>query len=218
MTPNDKMKSIVFTVTTALIFFCWTKLTDLIKENLFFGIPLSAVISLGTYRLVLKLVEVVILKISLIKKWIYGNTYLEGKWIGFYIGVDEKPRFYLEYYEQDLEGVLIRGWAYNENGTFKGTWVTDKVYINKQKGTITYTYETDMINSTNRNQGLASFDFVRNNKKQAPSKMIGFSSDIFMSKKLKSFERKLNKEEIKLDDSEVLILVKEFYEEHVKFI
>lgn len=218
MANYNRLRSIVFTITTAIVFFSWTLLADFIKANLVFGVPLSMIISLGTYRLILKFVEFIVLKINVVKKCILGNAYLEGKWIGFYIGINNLPRFYIEYFEQDFESLLIRGFCYNDDGSFKGTWTSDKVYINEQKGTIAYTYETNMIDSTNKNQGLAFFDFVREDKRKAANKLVGFSSDIFVPKKLKSFERKLSKEELKLDDISILELAKEFYKESDKLI
>ena len=212
------MRSIVFTITTALLFFGWTLLADFIKLHLNFGIPLGAVISLGTYRLILNVVESVMIKSKPIKKWIFGNVYLEGKWIGVYIGVDGKPRFYVEYYEQDFDGLIIRGFSYNDDGTFKGSWISDKVFINEDNGTITYTYLTDMLHNTNKNQGLASFNFIRESKNQVPNKMIGFSSDIFAPQKLKSFERRLDKKEEIISDAEIFDLAQNFYKENIRAI
>lgn len=215
MIPNNKFRSIVFTITTAILFFTWTLLADFIKDHLIFGIPLGAVISLGTYRLILHMVESLISKYNMIKKLVFGNSYLEGVWVGYYFGIDNKPKFYIEYYEQDLNGLTIRGFTYKEDGTLKGTWISDKVFINEDYGTITYTYVTDMIQNTNKNQGLASFNFLRENKYKVTDKMVGFSSDIFSPQKLESSERRLSKKELKLSSTEKINLAKNLYKENI---
>ncbi|WP_281818323.1 hypothetical protein [Vallitalea longa] len=62
--------------------------------------------------------------------------------------MDNNPNYYVDYFEQAFEGLVIRGKCYANNGSFKGSWISDHVIVNEEKGTITYTYETDMINST----------------------------------------------------------------------
>lgn len=213
MTAYDKLRSIVFTITTAVLFFLWTLLMEVSSENLYLNVLIGAVASLGTYRIILKILETVFLRIHFIKKIILGASYLDGIWIGAYIGDDLKPRYYKECFEQDFNGLIIRGSCYHENFAYKGQWVSDQVYINEKNGTITYTYTTDMIKNNAKNQGLASFNFCRKNKREYPKKMIGFSSDIFSTKKFLSYEWKLNKDEMQLSDEELLKLAKERYQE-----
>lgn len=211
MAPYDKLRSIVFTISTALLFFIWSLLTKLSPSNVILNTILGAVSSLGTYRIILKIMETLIVKIPIVKKFIYGNSYLEGVWIGAYIGTDDKPRYYIEYFEQDFTGLIIRGFCYNEDYSYKGNWVSDRVYINEKNGTITYTYVTEMIRNNTKNQGLASFNFYRNNKKDPPMEMIGFSSDIFSPQKFQSFEWKLSEKEKNYDRKRLLKLAEERY-------
>ncbi len=207
----EKMRTFVFAITTAILFFIWTISSDFVKSNLFLGIPLSGIISLGTYRVILKLAEFVIIKNKYIKKLVLGNKYLEGIWVGVYIAEDNTPRFYYECFEQDFSGLVIRGTCFNEDGTYKGSWVSNDVYIDGNAGTITYTYITDMLNNTVKNQGLAVFNFQRKNKKSITDEMIGFSSDVFSGKKIKSFEWKLGEEDSNRDIIEIVDLAKEYY-------
>ena len=66
------------------------------------------------------------------------------------------------------------------------------LYINEKTGTITYTYVTD--------------------------KMIGFSSDIFSGKKIKSFEWKLNDKESQMSDSDKIDKAKQYYYDNKSII
>ena len=214
----EKLRTFVFAVTTAMLFFIWTLLSDFIESNLFLGIPLSGIISLGTYRFILKLAELIMMKNKHIKKLVLGNKYLEGIWVGVYIAEDDNPRFYYECFEQDFSGLIIRGTCFNEDGTYKGSWISNDVCIDGNAGTITYTYVTDMLNNAVKNQGLATFNFQRKNKESITDKMIGFSSDIFSGKKIKSFEWKLNEKEIPMNTIGMINIAKQYYYNNISVI
>lgn len=84
---------------------------------------------------------------------------------------------------------------------YKGLCISNDVYIDGKAGTITYTYISDMLNNTVKKQWLATFNFQRKDNKTPAEKMIGFSSDIFPGKKIKSFEWKIDKQGSNMDNS-----------------
>lgn len=213
MKPYNTYRSIVFTLTTAFIFFFWDLISKIVQMNAVYGILLGGLISLGAYRLLLKVVEFTLLKIPLFKRLAFGDTYLEGVWIGCYIGFEDQPRLYIECFEQSFEGLVVRGRCYTLDYQFKGVWVSEKVIIDHDKGRLSYTYETDMVNSSHKNQGLAVFNFYRDKKDAAPYKMIGFSSDIYSPSKIKSIEVKTDYKK-EMDDMILLEKAKAFYEEN----
>lgn len=51
----------------------------------------------------------------MIKKKILGNYYLEGTWVGFFVGNSGKIRYICERFEQSLEGIIIQGSSYTDN-------------------------------------------------------------------------------------------------------
>lgn len=203
MKAYNTFRSIVFTLTTAATFFFWYEINRIMFNNVGLGIILSGIVSLGTYRIILKIVECLLLKSNRVKIAIFGSTYLEGVWVGCFVGHDGNPQYYIETFEQDFNGLIIRGKNYYIDKRFKGKWTSDKVIVDEEAGKITYTYITDMIYNTHKNQGLAEFDFDRKNKAKAPERMIGFSSDVFSSKKFLSVEEKILDKK-KLSDSELL--------------
>ncbi len=213
MRAYNTYRSIVFTVTTAVTFFFWYTISQLMAQNIWLGTLLSGVISLGTYRIILKFMEWAFLKLPRIKKLLFGSCYLEGIWVGCYLGHDGKPQYYIESFEQDFDGLVIRGKCFYEDRTFKGTWTSERVIIDDEKGRITYTYITDMINNTHKNQGLAEFVFDRINKKEQPNRMVGFSSDIFNPKKFMSIEERVVEKKI-LTESELLDQAQKVYEKN----
>lgn len=190
MQAYNKYKTIVFTITTILLFVFWSYISQISITNKFMGIIFAGIVSLGTYQFIAKTMELLLFKISFIKKIVFGNTFLEGCWVGCYRGLDGNPNYYIECLEQTFDCLIVRGKCFANDDSFKGNWTSENVIINEREGTITYTYETDMINSTHKNQGLAVFNFERGRGSDAPKKMYGFSSDIFASKKLPSIEIK----------------------------
>lgn len=202
MKPYNKYRSIVFSLTTVVTFYFWYEINQIIANNIGLGIILGGLVSLGSYRIILRGVEIFLLKVNIVKLFIFGNTYLEGIWVGCFVGHDGTPQYYIEAFEQDFDGLIVRGRNYYSDKRFKGKWTSDRVMIDEEAGKITYTYITDMIYNTYKNQGLAEFSFDRKNKERAPERMIGFSSDVFSSKKFLSVEEKV--QEKNLSDSELL--------------
>lgn len=210
--PFSLYRSIVFTLTTVMIFTMWELLSGLIGKNVFLGITIWTTLSIGTYRMILKTVELIIIKVPFIKRIVFGNIFLEGKWIGCYKGISGNPNYYIEDFEQDLNGLVIRGKCFDDT-MFKGTWISEKVIIDDIKGKLSYTYETDMVYNTHKNQGFSVFNFLRAHASEAPNQLIGFSSDLFVGKKILSVEKKIN-DTHKLTDQDLLQLAKDFYNEN----
>jgi len=102
MTPNIRFHTYVITGTTFLIFYSWT----FINKIEFIDDTLKLVIGFGTsfgfYRIIINLALLLTKKISFVKKHILGSSYLEGTWVGFYIGFEDKPRFFVERFEQEM--------------------------------------------------------------------------------------------------------------------
>lgn len=154
--------------------------------------------------------ENVFLTSSYVKKRLFGSSYLEGLWVGYYKGSDDKLQFYIESFEQDFDGLVIGGRCFHEDKSFKGTWTSERVIIDAEKGKIAYTYVTEMIHNSYKNQGLAEFVFDRENKRESPKRIVGFSSDVFSEKKVMSIEEKIIVKK-KLTESELLERAIEVY-------
>src|ERR1700752_4597857 len=79
-------------------------------------IVLTALSTVGAYRLVSKGLITFYERIPYLKSFIFGPSYMEGTWVGrFY--AQGKPKHTLEHFEQKLDGIVVRGWASNEDGT-----------------------------------------------------------------------------------------------------
>ncbi|PTX59466.1 hypothetical protein C8N46_10954 [Kordia periserrulae] len=75
-------------------------------------------ISLGIYRFIAYIFLLLLKNIRFIRKFFLDPKYLEGTWVGFYIGSNNQVKFIVERFEQDLEILRIRGTAYNDQKRF----------------------------------------------------------------------------------------------------
>ena len=192
MNPLIKFHSIVLAITTFIVFSLWEALRNVLEYNFSLIIPIAAITTIGFYRVVMFFVEWLILKIRFIKMWIFGAYYMEGVWVGFFIGKEDKVRFYIETFEQDFESITIRGKGFRENEGYFGYWVSDSVNFDVKKGVLNYTYQTDALSNSFINPGLAYFNIERKEQQDKPYRLVGFSADLYNPKKLKSFEEKIN--------------------------
>ncbi len=215
MTPLNTYKTLVFTITTMILFFVWSFSLQLFNDSILFGILIDGFISVGTYRLTSKLIEFLCSKSLLLKKTIFGPSYLEGTWIGFYLDCLNNPVYFIEKMEQSFDTCIIRGTAYFSDFTCKGFWVSDNVNIDVKTGTMVYTYTTSFFNNNHKNEGIGVFNFDRKSMSKPPSTLRGFTSDIYFSGKVKSIEVKIDPKE--LDEKEILLEAEKFYHLNKKY-
>lgn len=213
MKKYNTYRGIIFTLTTATMYLLWGHINVFAFESILITTLISLISSYGCYKLFLTMLELSAINIKQVKSFIFGNEYLEGTWVGCFIGGDGNPQYFVEIFEQDFNGLIIRGRNYYKNGSFKGTWVSEKVSINAEKGELSYTYITDMLNNTYSNRGFGDFSFVRKSQNKAPDKLIGFTTDLFNNKKCFAIEERVEIENI-LDDNEIVAKAISIYEKN----
>lgn len=191
MSPELKFHSIVISTTTLIMFTIWTQITNLILIYPIISIFFAGIFSLGVYRFLTTILLSLFKNIIFVKKFILGPNYMEGTWVGFFVGHQNKIKYIVETFEQNLTELKIRGNIYNDNGRFHGSYISHNVTIDTRNGTISYLYDADVINNTHINPGLAKFNFERQNKEAPPTRLIGYSSDLFSPLKLIAFEEKI---------------------------
>jgi hypothetical protein len=218
MNPLIRFHSIVLIITTLSVFYLWEFILSITIAYPNLKIFLAALISVGIYRLFVMIFKALILKIRRVKKWVFGAYFLEGLWIGFFMGKDDKVRFYIETFEQDFDSLIIRGKGFRKNEGYFGSWISENASINIKKGTLIYTYETDALSNSFINPGLASFLFERKRIDIPPYRLIGFSSDLYNPKKLKSFEEKISDKPDIGDIESSLEKAMELYKKHKYFL
>ncbi len=220
MNPELKFHSIIISLTTVLMFLIWLGLDFIITKHPILTVFFSGLISLGIYRSLGMLLLTLLRHINFVKRFMLGPQYMQGTWAGFFVGHNNKIRFFVEFFEQDLSRAVIRGRAYREDGSFHGSWIADDVSIDSIRGKLTYQYQTDAIGNTFINPGIGIFDLQRASASDPPQSLIGFSSDLFNPNKYVAFEDKVYEKNL-LDSAEGLqkaMQVYEKYKSHVQLI
>ncbi len=213
MTPSIKLHSISFGLATAFVFTIWTQLFKLTELNDIFKIIIGGLISLGVYRLIATFIVYLTTKSSWIKKKFLGQHYLEGTWVGFYIGVSGNERFLIERFEQSIDTLVIRGKSFNEQLGYHSTWTTSSVHIDTIHGIISYMYDVTNINDKSNNNGIAIFNFDRDNQYAEAKGLTGFSADLHLGQRVKAKEIKIS-DKCNIDEKEALEKARKLFNEN----
>jgi len=211
--PIIKLHSTIISITTLLIYILWINITNLILKYPFFSVLLSGLISIGVYQVLLRGISNLVKASWRIKKLFFGKYYLQGIWIGFFEGNNNSIRLFIETFQQDFDKLTVRGESYKYEGGYHGNWVSEASNINISKGILSYSYQTDAIKNSFINPGIAVFNFRRKSQYKPPSEMIGFSSDLYNSNKLKAMEKKIS-HKTKCDVKESIEEARKYYLEN----
>jgi len=218
MKPLIRFHRIVLSITTLTVFSMWEIFSAIGKENPFLTILIAVISSIGFYRILVIIAKSIILNIRWLKKIIFGSQYVEGVWIGFFVGKSNQIRYYIETFEQDFESITIRGKGFRENEGYFGSWISESVNFDDKKGTLNYTYKADALSNTFINPGLADFVVERKKINAPPHQLLGFSADLYNPKKLKSFEVKINDKPDIGNIGQTLNKAKKLYEDNQFFL
>lgn len=208
---TTKFQSYVLSLTTLIVYTVWFKYSDKIQIDPYLKIISTTLLSLGLYRFVATILLWLFKRIRFIRKFFLGPQYLEGTWVGFYIGLSGHVRFIVERFEQDFETLIVRGTSYNNQKKFHTSWISFPANIDVAKGELTYMYELKGINQVSNGTGIVFFSFHRKNQGKAPRMIKGFSADLHNNgTRTKSLEYKLP-DSSNLTDAEALEKAIDFY-------
>jgi hypothetical protein len=113
-----------------------------------------------------------------LKKVVLGPSYMEGTWVGHFIGHNDDIRYVVEIFEQELDYLVIRGYSFSEDGTRHAQWLSDALHIDSIKGRITYTYTCDVLSMGSPHQGIGVFDVQRENSRAHPTGIHGYVAEV----------------------------------------
>ena len=156
------------------------------------SVIIAGVFSLGIYRLINTVFLAIFRKSKVVKKFILGPSYMEGTWVGFFVGHQKKIRYLVETFEQDLSLLKVRGRVYRDDFTYNSSHISTDATIDTINGKLSYSYDADAISNTHINAGLARFEIVRTAREEPAHHIVGYSSDLFHPDKLTAFEDKIS--------------------------
>jgi hypothetical protein len=129
------------------------------------------------------------------RKAVFGNEYLEGTWIGAY-GAAPNKRFTIENFEQTIDGIVIRGYAFTESDVLHARWTSRAVAFDATSGNLTYSYDCDLLASKISHQGIAFFSANRKGVRAAAHGLNGYSADLVDGTRSINFESKLSDKQV----------------------
>ena len=212
MTANARFQSIVLSLTTAVIVLIWKEYGNSFEFPTIVVFLSGGLISLATYRLLYEFLKFIFSRWRLFRRVILHKSYLEGTWIGFYIGISGNIRYIKEEFKQDLNGIIIKGRSFDENKQLHAKWVSDVVRIDDRLSKIKYMYEVTPIKENMTGYGIADFDLEENNF-GIYHRITGYTSDNHWGQRIKSIEIKQSAK-FKISDSEALAIAENIYEEN----
>lgn len=204
MKPIIRFNTIVLSLTTTVVFGMWYGISLLLLEYpewfnnpennkyTIIGFFATSLLSVGVYRLIYLLVSYLVNKFNFIKKIFFSSYYLEGTWVGFYIGIKGKERFFIETFEQNLDILVIKGTAFDENKKIHSFWTSESINLDIEKGELSYQYKVRATKEKPDPTGIAYFSMNRENNRKPASMLIGYSSDTHLPRKCTAIEYKIS--------------------------
>jgi hypothetical protein len=179
---SNKFHLFVSTTTIAAMYWIITHLSSrfphLEKVSLQYRLLIIYLGSAGFYQLLALGLSWLYEHNRLLRRLVLGPEYVEGTWIGCYRNPQGQKKFTVEHFDQTLDGVVIRGYAFNDDDTEYGKWLSTSVSINAAQGVLTYSYDCQIFAAKNGFQGLAVFTFIRKRPGSPPRGMSGYSADL----------------------------------------
>jgi hypothetical protein len=197
MTPETRLNSVVLGVTVSVIFGVLTFILPNVQglTTAPYLIPavtwlIALLASVGTYKSAASYFAKFAQKVSFVERWLLGGAYIKGTWVGAYREENGVIRYIVEHHEQTLSSLIVRGWAYTDQGLEHASWCSDAASINLEKGILIYEYGCDLLKRSDR--GIGVFNFVRDSPDSAPTHIKGYSADLTDGIRTPSREKKLS--------------------------
>jgi hypothetical protein len=203
MTPETRFHSYVLGITVSLMFIVIQLLIPVLQQarhvvalqrfESLFGAVAVFLGSLGAYRLVAVAIKWFLGRSAWLRSKLLGPFYLEGTWVGYFVGKDQNVYLLVEQHEQDLATLKVKGRYFTTDGVERGYWESDASIVDADAGTLSYSYYFHPMYESGVKQGLAVFSFVRNRKSAPPHLMHGYSANLTDSERSPATEKKLPK-------------------------
>jgi len=194
MTATNKYHLLISSLTVIIMYGLLTRILPEIQQWMAgeWGVQfiITLLSSIGVYKGLSSLLNLLMSQSTSIKKLVLGGYYMEGTWVGYFIGHDGDKRYIVETFEQDLESLVIRGRSFTSDGKAHANWCSESTSIDVIRGRLTYTYSCDILKNKVTHHGIGVFHFERSGKKRAPSGIQGFVADLVDGERLEVIEIK----------------------------
>ena len=171
-------------LTAIFVFFTWSWVST-INISMFNNKILQSIIeylfryifAYGFFNIIVFVSVNILMRLKFIKRIIFGSSYFEGRWIGYYISpIHKTPVVFFKIITQTIERIYIKSYAYNMNDKSQiGTWHSNsEVTIDIEKSEISYFYEYIGVSENEQIHGIHRGGFFKKGILGNPFKINGY--------------------------------------------
>lgn len=198
MTPVQKFHLSVTVFTVALMSLVLSRVIPWLetKQTSTGGVSLliGGAGSVGVYSTTAKLLLALLETSRTIKRLIFGKDDLQGTWIGSYKRGNGQTIYSVEHFEQNLNGLHIKGKGFTDSGEVNGEWTSVACAVDSNDKTLIYAYVCDRYGQSMQFQGVCVFTLERPTSSKRPMTIHGYSADLTEN------PRKTENREIRIHD------------------
>ena len=111
------------------------------------------VVAYGFFHLFACLTAKLLENIHIIKRIVFGSSYFEGTWVGYYFAKDNVPAIIVQKMEQSIDCMHISAIVYYDDKTPKRKWKSiGKVSVDTDTSSLLYMYESNTIYKDYKNE------------------------------------------------------------------
>jgi hypothetical protein len=194
MSPAGKFHAIVVSLTAVVVFAlaAWLKpvVDQAATQNQSLATLAKVLSTVGAYALLGKGVSLVLEKLPLFRRFVFGRTYLHGTWVGYFVGHAGDKRWTVETFIQTLYDLRINGRSYDASGKLHATWKVLATRVDGQDGTMVFAYEMDILSRTEPVRGITTIQLDYDAKTGRPCALSGLAQDLADSVRIAIQEEK----------------------------
>jgi hypothetical protein len=157
--------------------------------------------SLVLYRLIAWGVDIALRKWLWLRAKVFGPSFLHGTWIGYFRGHNNDLRYVVEHFEQDFDGLVIRGQSFDINGREHAHWTSTSANIDPVRGVLSYLSSCDIMTRNVTAQSVCLFQIKRDDKSDCAHGISGYTVDVNDGVRIAVTEMKIDKKLLPLSEA-----------------
>jgi hypothetical protein len=225
----EKICNVALVVTSIVVFFIWQFVNTINFPDYFYPqiqpmikTFINLIFAYGFFNSFIFLFKKLLEALTPIKKIIYGESYIEGTWIGYYFVENNVFLIYAKI-QQAIGGININGKAvYMDKKTTRCLWNSSSyVTIDRPNNKVSFMYEVQSMDDNGIYKGIFELDLEeKRGLLNNPFRMHGYAFNLHSKQKIEIKLERLGKSNSKNKnghDEEILFnKVLEIYEKDIK--
>jgi hypothetical protein len=202
MSPERRFHAVVLAVTVAIMAVALIYAPHVEYKTL--EILVAVLTGTGVRETLLHSVEFLLDHFHAMKEFVLGDSYVEGKWVGFYVE-EGRPILIIETIRQNWSEVFANGRAFEFNGEEFGLWESIGAVVDGKRGVLRGVYSGHF--TPGHYDSIASFQL----EGRTPRKMAGYVCDIVVNPEASRVWMTKQKVGSDLQDAEALRLARDVF-------